>query len=51
MKNAPLHWLAILLALLALLLIINGAMVGPGSQPTPSEMLIHRVAAIPEEMR
>jgi heme A synthase len=45
MKNPWLHRLAILLAITALLLIIGGAMVGPGSQPTPAAMSTHRIAA------
>jgi heme A synthase len=39
------HRLAILLVLCTLLLIVDGAMVGPGAQPTPSALLIHRIAA------
>jgi heme A synthase len=45
MKNPWLYRLAILLAISVLLLIIGGAMVGPGSQPTPATMSIHRIAA------
>jgi len=45
MKNPWLHRLAILLAIVVLLLIIGGAMVGPGSQATPAMLSIHRAAA------
>jgi len=45
MTNPWLHWLAILLVVCTLLLIIDGAMVGPGSQPTPAAMSMHRIAA------
>jgi len=47
MTNPWLHRLAILLALGALLLIVDGAMVGPGTQPAPSMSATHRIAAIP----
>ena len=47
MANPWLHRLAILVALGALLLIVDGAMVGPGSQPAPSLSAAHRIAAIP----
>jgi heme A synthase len=43
--NKALHRLAILLAIAALLLIIGGAVVGPGAQPTPAAMSTHRLAA------
>ena len=45
MKNPWLYRLAILLAIAALLLIIGGAMVGPGAQPTPAAISAHRIAA------
>jgi len=45
MKNPWLHRLAILVAVCALLLIIDGAMVGPETQSTPSMLSTHRVAA------
>jgi heme A synthase len=45
MKNPWLHRCAVLLAVCALLLIVDGAMVGPGSQPTPKAMSAHRLAA------
>jgi heme A synthase len=45
MKNPWLFRLAVLLAVSALLLIIGGAMVGPGTQPTPTAMSTHRIAA------
>lgn len=45
MKNTWLFRLAILLAVLALLLIIGGAMVGPGTQPTPAAISAHRIYA------
>jgi heme A synthase len=45
MKNPWLFRLAILLAITALLLIIGGAMVGPGTQPTPAALSAHRIAA------
>ena len=45
MKNPWLFRLAILLAVSALLLIIGGAMVGPGTQPTPAAISTHRIAA------
>jgi heme A synthase len=47
MKNPWLHRLAILLAVCTLLLIIDGAMVSPGTQPAPSMTLVHRIASIP----
>jgi heme A synthase len=43
--NKVTHRLAILLAIAALLLIIGGAMVGPGTQPTPAAISTHRIAA------
>jgi heme A synthase len=43
--NKVTHRLAILLAVCTLLLIVDGAMVGPESQPTPAAMSIHRIAA------
>jgi len=45
MKNPWLHRLAILLAVCTLLLIVDGAMIGPESQPTPAAMSTHRIAA------
>jgi heme A synthase len=45
MKNTWLYRLAILLAACTLLLIVDGAMVGPGAQPTPAALSIHRIAA------
>ena len=45
MKNTWVHWLAILVAVCTLLLIVDGAMVGPGTQPTPAAMSAHRIAA------
>ncbi len=45
MKNPWLFRLAILLAIAALLLIIDGAMVGPGAQPTPAAISAHRITA------
>ena len=45
MKNPWLFRLAILVAVCALLLIADGAMVGPGTQPTPRAMSAHRIAA------
>jgi heme A synthase len=45
MKSLWLHRLAILVAVCALLLIIDGAMVGPETQPTPSMLSTHRIAA------
>ena len=45
MKNPWLYRLAIMLAICALLLIMDGALVGPGTQPTPAAMSAHRVAA------
>jgi heme A synthase len=43
--NKVTYRLAILLAVCTLLLIVDGAMVGPESQPTPAAMLTHRIAA------
>jgi heme A synthase len=43
--NKVTHRLAILLAVCTLLLIVDGAMVGPESQPTPAAMSIHHIAA------
>lgn len=45
MKNPWLFRLAILVAVCALLLIAGGAMVGPGTQPTPQAISAHRIAA------
>ena len=45
MKNPWMFRLAILVALFALLLIIDGAMAGPGTQPTPAALSTHRMAA------
>jgi len=45
MKNPWLHRLAILLAICTLLLIVGGALVGPGAQPTPAAISTHRIAA------
>jgi heme A synthase len=45
MNNPWLHRLAILLAVCTLLLIVDGAMVGPGAQPTPAAISTHRIAA------
>lgn len=45
MRNPWLFRLAILVAVCALLLIVDGAMVGPGTQPTPQAMSAHRIAA------
>jgi heme A synthase len=45
MRNPWLHRLAILLAVCTLLLIVDGAMVGPGTQPTPAAISAHRIAA------
>ena len=45
MKNPWLYRLALLLAICALLLIVDGALVGPGTQPTVAAMSAHRVAA------
>jgi heme A synthase len=45
MKNPWLFRLAILLAIGTLLLIIDGALVSPGIQPTPAAASAHRVAA------
>ena len=45
MKNPWLHRLAILLAVCTLLLIVDGAMVGPGAQVTPAATSLHRIAA------
>lgn len=47
MKNPWLHWCAILVAIGALLLIVDGAMIGPGTQPAPSLSAAHRIASIP----
>jgi heme A synthase len=46
MKNSWLHWFAILVAVCALLLIVDGAMVGLGIQPAPMEAWMHRSAGI-----
>ena len=45
MKNPWLHRLAILLAIGTLLLIVDGALVSPGTQPAPAATSVHRVAA------
>jgi heme A synthase len=45
MKNPWLHRFAILLAVCALLLIVDGAMVSPESQPTPAAISTHRTTA------
>jgi heme A synthase len=45
MKNPWLFRLAILVAVCALLLIAGGALVGPGTQPTPQAISTHRIAA------
>jgi len=45
MKNPWLFRLAILVAVCALLLIVDGAMVGPGTQPTPQAISTHRIVA------
>jgi heme A synthase len=45
MRNPWLFRLAILVAVCALLLIVDGAMVGPGTQPTPQLMSAHRTVA------
>jgi len=45
MKNPWLFRLAILVAVWALLLIVDGAMVGPGTQPTPQAISTHRIVA------
>jgi len=45
MKNPWLFRLASLLAIVVLLLIIGGAMVGPGTQSTPAALSTHRIAA------
>lgn len=45
MRNPWLFRLAILVAVCALLLIVDGAMVGPGTQPAPQAMSAHRIAA------
>jgi heme A synthase len=45
MKNPWLFRLAILLAITVLALIVDGALVGPGAQPTPAAMSTHRIAA------
>ncbi len=46
MKNSWLHWFAILVAVCALLLIVDGALVGPGTQPAPSTEWMHRTAGV-----
>jgi heme A synthase len=43
--NKVTYGLAILLAVCTLLLIVDGAMVGPGAQPTSAELSAHRIAA------
>jgi len=43
--NKVTYRLAILLAACTLLLIVDGAMVGPGAQPTPAALSVHRIAA------
>lgn len=43
--NKVLHRLAILLAVAVLAVIIDGAIVGPGTQPTPAAISAHRIAA------
>lgn len=43
--NKVTHRLAILLAIVALLLIVDGAMVGPEAQPTSAALSTHRIAA------
>jgi len=45
MKNPWVFRLAILVAVCTLALIIDGAMVGPGTQPAPAAMSAHRIAA------
>jgi heme A synthase len=45
MRNPWLYRLAVLVAVCALLLIVDGALVGPGTQPTPAAMSAHRMAA------
>ena len=45
MKNPWLYRLAVLLAIAALLLIVDGAMVGPEAQPTSAALSTHRIAA------
>jgi heme A synthase len=45
MKNPWLHRLAIVLAVCTLLLIVDGAMIGPGTQATPAAISTHRIAA------
>jgi heme A synthase len=47
MKTPWLCWFAILVSAGALLLIINGAMLGPGTQSATSMSLTHRIASIP----
>jgi heme a synthase len=44
-KNPWLHRFALLLAIGTLLLIIDGALVSPGTQPTPAATSAHRIAA------
>lgn len=46
MKNTWLYWVAILLALLVLLMVVDGAIVGPSVQ-SASALSTHRIAAIP----
>jgi len=43
--NKVTHRLAVLLAISALLLIVDGAMVGPKAQPTSAALSTHRIAA------
>ena len=45
MKSVWLHRLAIVVAACALLLIVDGAMVGPETQPTAAMLSTHRIAA------
>ena len=44
MKSPWLHRFAILLAALSLLLIVDGALVVPGTQPAPETLSLHRLA-------
>jgi heme a synthase len=44
MKSRWLHRFAILLAALSLLLIVDGALVVPGTQPAPQTLSLHRLA-------
>lgn len=44
--NKALHWFAILVAIGALLLIVVGALIGPGTKPAPSLESAHRIAGI-----